>query len=185
MWLRRLVVSMVFSGVFAAAAQADPADPVRNDVMANVARCAGIADNRTWLDCFYGAAQPMRATLGLSPAPDSQVNLVKNTPVPAPPPEKKSSGGWLGLGSLNPFGSSNDDFNMGATRLTAYSFGKDGLFTATLADGEVWKQSPYDDLRAHWTGQPTSYIVIVTSDMMGSHTMRVKDDHNYRVMRIK
>ena len=28
-------------------------------------------------------------------------------------------------------------------------------------------------------------IVIVTADMMGSHTMRVKGDHDYRVMRVK
>ena len=40
-------------------------------------------------------------------------------------------------------------------------------------------------MRAHWSGQPASYIVIVTSDMMGSHTMRVKGDHDYRVMRVK
>ena len=99
---------------------------------------------------------------------------------------KKDEERLAGDRHLNPFGSSNDDdFKTGTTRLTAFSFGKDGLFTATLADGEVWKQSPYDDIRAHWSGQPTSYVVIVTADMMGSHTMRVKGDHDYRVMRVK
>ena len=39
-------------------------------------RCAGIADDRTWLDCFYGSAQPMRAQLGLPPAPANQQRLV-------------------------------------------------------------------------------------------------------------
>ena len=57
-------------------------DPTRDDVMLNLQRCSGITDNRTWLNCFYGAAQPMRAQLGLPPAPDSQVSLVKNAPVP-------------------------------------------------------------------------------------------------------
>jgi hypothetical protein len=96
----------------------------------------------------------------------------------------KDDGGWLGIGNI--FGPSQDVASTaGAMRLTAYSFGKDGLFTATLADGEVWKQSPYDDLRAHWNGQPTSYTVVVSADMMGSHTMRVQGDQDYRVMRVK
>ena len=181
---RRILLLAAICGLFAAPALAQ-SDPVRDDVIANVERCAGITDNRVWLNCFYGAAQPMRAQLGLPPAPEAQVALAKNPPVP-PPPAKKEGGGWLGIGSLNPFGSSDDDdFKSGATRLTAFSFGKDGVFTATLANGQVWKQSPYDDLRAHWSGQPTSYVVIVTSDMMGSHTMRVKGDHDYRVMRVK
>ena len=42
-----------------------------------------------------------------------------------------------------------------------------------------------DDLRANWSGPPSSYSVVVSSDMMGSHTMRVKGDKNYRVMRVK
>ena len=185
MSLRRSIIAMALLGLLSAPAAA-ASDPTRDDVMLNLQRCSGITDNRVWLNCFYGAAQPMRAQLGLPPAPDSQVNLVKNTP-PAPPPMKSDSGGgWLGLGNLNPFSSNdNDTFKFGATRLAAFSFGKDGLFTATLADGEVWKQSPYDDLRAHWNGEPASYTVIVTSDMMGSHTMRVQGDHDYRVIRVK
>ena len=101
--------------------------------------------------------------------------------------KKESSGGWLGLGNL--FGSDefadNDQFSTGTMRLSAYSFGKDGLFTVTLADGEVWKQSPYDNIRAHWTDKPQSYVVVVVPDIMGSHTLRVRGDHDYRVMRVK
>ena len=182
----RLFFSLfILSALFAAPAAA-AGDPARDDVMANLQRCAGITDNRTWLNCFYGAAQPMRAELGLPPAPESQVSLVKNTPLVAPPmnSDPKDDGGWLGIGNI--FGSSPEVASApGAMRLTAYSFGKDGLFTATLADGEVWKQSPYDDLRAHWNDKPTSYTVVVSADMMGSHTMRGQGDQNYRVMRIK
>lgn len=187
MSLRFIGLLAVLPSVLAAVATmpARAADnPTRDNVLANVQRCAGIADNRTWLNCFYGAAQPMRAQLGLPPAPQSQVNLVKNAPVTPPPMKKKDSGGWLGLGNL--FGSDDSDqFSTGTMRLSAYSFGKDGLFTATLADGEVWKQSPYDDIRAHWTGKPQSYVVVVVPDIMGSHTMRVKGGHDYRVMRVK
>jgi hypothetical protein len=183
---RRFLIALALPGLLATPAAA-ATDPTRDDVMLNLQRCSGITDNRVWLNCFYGAAQPMRAQLGLPPAPDSQVSLVKNAPLTPPPLTKsENSGGWLGLGNLNPFSSNNGDaFNAGTTRLAAYSFGKDGLFTATLPDGEVWKQSPYDDLRAHWNDQPASYTVIVTSDIMGSHTMRVQGDHDYRVMRVK
>ena len=48
----------------------------RDDVLYGISRCGGIADDRTWLDCVYGAAQPMRAQLGLQPAPASQQKLV-------------------------------------------------------------------------------------------------------------
>ena len=170
------------------------ADPTRDDVMTNLQRCAGFTDNRSWLNCYYGAAQPMRAQLGLSPAPDSQVSLVGSAPVPPPPPMNtastaKSGGGWFS-GITDIFNSSTNssadsDFGTGAMRLAAFSYGKDGLFTATLSDGEVWTQSPYDDLRAHWSGDASKYTVLVSSDMMGSHTMRVKGDHDYRVMRVK
>ena len=185
MRLRRITMVMGLLGLLAAPATA-ATDPTRDDVMLNLQRCSAITDNRNWLNCFYGAAQPMRAQLGLPPAPEAQVSLVKNAPI-APPPmkEESSGGGWLGIGNI--FGSSsNEDTNMaGAMRLSAFSFGKDGLFTVTLADGEVWKQSPYDDLRASWSGPPAGYTVVVSADMMGSHTMRVKGDKNYRVLRVK
>src|SRR5882672_10186944 len=52
------------------------ADPTRDAVMSGAGRCEGIPDNRVWLDCFYGSAQPMRVLLGLSPAPVTQTRLV-------------------------------------------------------------------------------------------------------------
>ncbi len=48
----------------------------RDDVLDGISRCGGIPDDRTWLDCVYGAAQPMRAQLGLPPALASQQKLV-------------------------------------------------------------------------------------------------------------
>ena len=100
MSLRRLPVVIGLLTLLAAPAAA-AGDPTRDDVMLNLQRCAGITDNRIWLNCFYGAAQPMRAQLGLPPAPDAQVNLVKNTPVAPPPMKSDSGGGWLGIGNLN------------------------------------------------------------------------------------
>ena len=187
-----MFMAVLVSGFAAGTIPATAADDTtRIDVMDNLARCAAITDNRVWLNCYYGAAQPMRGKLGLAPAPESQTALVTNAPPPPPPSMAKSDdGGWLGIGSIGSiFGSSNStdaaDFKPGAAmRLQKYSFDK-GLFTVTLADGEVWKQSPYDDLRARWNGPATDYIVMVTEDMLHSHVLRVRGDHDYRVMRIK
>src|SRR5471032_1910195 len=52
----------------------------RDDVMAGVFRCAAIGDTRLCLDCYYGAAQPARAQLGLPPAPPAQVRLALSPP---------------------------------------------------------------------------------------------------------
>ena len=191
-------IALLSAGLMALAAPA-MADPTRDDVLTNLQRCAGYTDNRIWLNCYYGAAQPMRAQLGLPPAPDAQASLINSAPVPQAPPMRsasvaassssKKSGGWFsGIGDmfdLNTNSTADSEFGTGAMRLASYSYGKDGLFTATLADGEVWTQSPYDDLRAHWSGPASGYTVMVSADMFGSHTMKVKGDHDYRVIRTK
>jgi hypothetical protein len=56
----------------------------RDEVMSGAYRCAAIGDSRTWLDCYYGAAQPARAALGLKPAPAAQVALVSSPPAGNP-----------------------------------------------------------------------------------------------------
>jgi hypothetical protein len=51
----------------------------RDDVLSGISRCGSIVNDRSWLDCIYGAAQPMRAQLGLPPALASQQALVPPT----------------------------------------------------------------------------------------------------------
>src|SRR5580692_6330563 len=68
----------------------------RDEVLSGIERCGVIHDDRTWLDCLYGAEQPMRGHLGLPPAPEFQQRLVPTTPVapvssvaaPPPPPSR-------------------------------------------------------------------------------------------------
>jgi len=69
-----LLVPAILS--LAAPAEARP----RDDALAGSFRCAVIADSRAWLDCYYGAAQPMRAALGLTPALAAQVKLAASPP---------------------------------------------------------------------------------------------------------
>jgi hypothetical protein len=60
----------------ATAAEARP----RDDALSGAFRCATIADSRMWLDCYYGAAQPVRASLGMPPALAAQVKLAASPP---------------------------------------------------------------------------------------------------------
>jgi len=48
----------------------------RQDVVNLLARCAVLNDDRQWLDCYYGAAQPMRSQLGLSAAPQASMSVL-------------------------------------------------------------------------------------------------------------
>ena len=62
--------------VLAAPAQARP----RDEALSGAFRCASVPDSRQWLDCYYGAAQPVRAALGLAPALAGQVKLAAVPP---------------------------------------------------------------------------------------------------------
>lgn len=77
---RYLLLAMLFAGLPVGTAVAG----ARDDVKAGAARCDSISDDHTWLNCYYGAAQPVRAELGLPPAPDSQQHLV-------PPPDQAAA----------------------------------------------------------------------------------------------
>jgi hypothetical protein len=201
-----LVLGGVGLGATAGAALAGP----REDVLYGAQRCASIVDNRTWLDCFYGSAQPMRAQLGLPPAPAGQVGLVPPPPPPGsyapptaqdpfaaprnygvgalsapapsgPPPIHKPSAGFFG-----------DTFNLGQAvtsnlRMTSYSFDKAGRFTVTLSDGEVWQQITDDDSAyAHWKAPANTYVVSVYIGAAGTFNLENRSDTNtYKVKRLK
>ncbi|HVV27788.1 MAG TPA: hypothetical protein VHC40_07455 [Rhizomicrobium sp.] len=62
------------------AAQARP----RDEAMAVLYRCNGLDSDRQWLDCYYGAAQPARAALGLKPALPDQIRLAQSPPMGSP-----------------------------------------------------------------------------------------------------
>jgi hypothetical protein len=106
-------VSLANGGLGGRAAIAGP----RSDVLTGAGRCTSFADNRQFLDCYYGAAQPMRARLGLPPAAAAQVSLASAArgamatasagigAGAAFGQRRKSSGGWFsGI-----FGSDEDE----------------------------------------------------------------------------
>ena len=62
-------------------AQARP----RDDALTGAIRCGVVADSRQWLDCYYGAAQPVRAALGLGSALPGQIKLASSPPAGGAP----------------------------------------------------------------------------------------------------
>ena len=152
------------------------AEPTRDEVMSGAERCAGITDNRTWLDCFYGSAQPMRSLLGLPPAPFAQTKLVPPAGTSytrpgesaAPAPRRKSGGFWSDvLGTGKP--------TVTDMPLASYRFAKDGTFTVTLQNGQVYQQDEADTVFASWAGPAQNYRVTITPSA-DKFTLKVKGE---------
>ncbi len=166
----------------AAAAGATP----RDDMQSGISRCNSFADERTYLDCVYGAAQPVRAELGLPPAPQDQTRLVPSATMNAvavPPAantaaQPKQSQGFIG----RLFGTDKPVTRPQALR--SYVFNADGLFTVRLSDGEEWRQDGGDIARAHWSKPASSYVVTVVTGALGTFNLQVKGESVfYKVQR--
>jgi hypothetical protein len=166
----------------------------REDVIAGVTRCAVLTDDRQWLDCYYGAAQPMRADLGLAPAPQAQIKLLQNQPKagaaalpttvtraavrtgPPPPPKTASMLDFWG----------GDDIVNNAP-LKAYDMSANG-FTVTLQDGQVWQQTPDDATKrpVSWREPASSIRVTISQAAMHTFNLVVGDENtHHKVKRIK
>ena len=138
---------------------------VRDAVMDGAFRC-GRALGRAWLDCYYAAAQPMRARLGLAPGPQVKpapsgpaLTSVAPMPVPASAPA--------------------------ADRMLDCSFDGDGIFTVKLANGQVWRQISGDTARAHWRKPFGRYQVTIRAGAFGSFNLQVRDQPGlFKVVRI-
>ena len=126
----------------------------RDDVMAGMQRCRSIPDDRIWLECAYGAQQPMRAKLGLQPAPDYQQRLVppvtsgvtappasaaaappgvNTAPRPAAAPAPRAKGSFLQIlgGNAPP---------VAVSTLASVEYDANDAFHITLQNGQAWHQ---------------------------------------------
>ncbi|HEX4270877.1 MAG TPA: hypothetical protein VHZ32_05805 [Rhizomicrobium sp.] len=170
----------------------------REDVVNGMTRCAALTDDRQWLDCYYGAAQPMRAWLGLSPAPQSQLKLLQQTsqpsapanavPLPAtvtraavrngpPPPPKRS-------GIFDVFGGSDVVNN---APIQSYQVTGKG-FTVTLPDGQVWRQTDDDATKSpvNWNEAASSMRVTITQGAMHTFNLVMGDEsQHHKVTRVR
>jgi hypothetical protein len=162
---------------------------VREDVLAAMQRCAVIPDDRTWLDCTYGAQQLMRAKLGLKPAPDFQQHLVPSeTTIPAPAPVIASSAPRPAAASSPRRQGGLMDMFSGKTKpvavstLVAVRYDVHGAFIATLENGQVWRQVNVQE------GFPRARLTIgskvtILPGAMWSYNLKTSDSHTYKVDR--
>lgn len=177
-----LTCAMVFS---APPLKAD----TRDEVLAGVQRCGVIQDDRNWLDCMYGAQQPMRARLGLPPAPEFQQRIVPavqppaRAMLPATPPVVKASprrkpGFFESLaGNAPPYATS---------RMASYRYLKDGAFVVTLENGQEWRQTDANGGTVSWTKKPSAYLAKITSGSFGSFSLSTDDSpRSYKVERVR
>ena len=136
---------------------------IRDAVMASALRCYATENDRAWLDCYYAAAAPMRSELGLS-APAQTV------PVPLPPSIQAGATPDR-LASRAPAPGRVDHV---ATRMASYTFDRDHIFTATLANGQTWRQVSGDTQNAHWTKPASDYSVKITRGSFSSYNFQVE-----------
>jgi hypothetical protein len=180
----------VFLAATACAFAAEPAfADTRDDVMAAMQRCRTVLDDRAWLDCAYGAEQPMRAKLGLPPAPEYQQRLVP--PVsqsqprmaapladngmtaarPLPLPRRRASLMQVLTGTAQP---------VAASGIAAVRYDSQGAFVLTLENGQSWRQT---DIESGVKARPKiGAKVTVTPAAMGSYNLQMeKVTHIFKV----
>jgi hypothetical protein len=153
----------------------------RDDVMAGMQRCRAIQDDRAWLDCTYGAEQPMRGKLGLLPAPDYQQRLVPpasadagaRKALPSVPPHRSASFLQILTGSAQP---------VTVSTLASVQYDSQGAFVLTLQNGQVWRQVNAE------SGEKARLKVgakaTVKPGALGSYDLKTDDNpHVYKVER--
>ena len=157
---------------------------IRGSVLSGAARCGEQDDDRKWLDCYYAAAQPMRARLNLPPAPQ----------LPQSPQKSGGNAGPQTVSALNQ-APAGDTFGLGdgparpasvTARMTSFEFNRKGIFTVALSNGEVWRQLSGDTSFAQWKGEPGKYVVHISHGLLGSYNLEVL--HNpglFKVRRVR
>ncbi len=182
----RTIIAVLLGGATLLATASAQAQ-TRDEVLSGVQRCGVIHDDRTWLDCLYGAEQPMRAHLGLAPAPEFQQRLVPSGPVmpasampaapmadtppppaaPRPVPRKKASI-WSAL--------IGTDAPVAVSHMASYAYEKNGAFVVTLENGQQWRQVDADSgARASWPRRPSSYTVTISQGAFNSFILHTND----------
>jgi hypothetical protein len=172
-------------------------ETVRTEVVSAAAACMRVAEDRPWLDCYYNAATPMRAQLGLStptarPAPQQfatapapQPLAIAPAPAPGMPPTPPPMPKRVGI-----FGGVFTDLKPIVRDMPMQSFvmDKNGSFTVTLIDGQVWEQALEDQVYhpARWRRDASEMRVTIRPDAMHTYVLMVAgEDYYYKVHRIR
>jgi hypothetical protein len=184
--IKKFSLALICAGITAATESPVRAD-TREDVLSGIQRCGAIRDDRTWLECLYGAHQPMRAQLRLPPAPESQQRLVPlSQPGIAAPklrssaqqvPRKKAGFFQTLIGNVPPVATS---------RMASYHYETSGAFVVSLVNGQEWRQANLEGEPASWVKPPSRYLVTITPGVFGNFLMRTDDNpRTYKVQRVR
>jgi hypothetical protein len=187
---RRNIYLVAVCALLPAPALAD----ARQDVMSAMQRCAVLQDDRTWLECTYGAQQIMRAKLGLTPAPDYQQRLVPPAstasaappafaapssyaaPAPtrasAPAPARRRGSFLQVLGGTAP--------PVAVSNLAAIVYDSQGAFVVTLQNGQVWHQVNALGQKARLR---IGTKVTIRPGALWSYNLEAEDSGTYKVER--
>lgn len=190
------IVKKRFLLVAACALATQPASAgTREDVLAAMQRCAVFQDDKTWLECTYGAQQLMRARLGLPPAPDYQQRLVPPAPtvssLPAPAISSAAApapAGRTAVPAAAPRRSGFFDILSGTASPVAVSavaairYDTQGAFIITLQNGQIWRQ--LDAETAPKAGLRVGSRVTIIPGALWSYNLRSDDNpHAFKVAR--
>lgn len=160
----------------------------RDDAYAAAQRCRVLQDDRAWLECIYGAQQPMRGKLGLPPATEVQQRLVppaglspamaaapqrmppSSQPQPSVQPHRRASFMQILTGSAPP---------VAVSTLASVQYNSQDAFVVTLQNGQVWRQVNALGERAPLK---VGARVTITPGAMGSYNLKAGDtSHTYKV----
>ena len=188
----RKVIPVLMIAATTAQAHAD----TREDVIAGIERCGVMNDNKVWLDCVYGAIQPMRSQLGLQPAPEYQQRLVPPAQALYAPPAPATAAppqGQPRVATRSPVRKSHGFFDnllnappVAVSKMASYRYEKSGAFVVVLENGQQWRQTDVASGNVPWTKPPGSYTVTITQGTFGSNALRVSDNSTtYRVELVK
>ena len=143
----------------------------RYQTTANALQCKDVADERQWLNCYYAAAAPVRAQLGLPPAPQAAAPVPGGGPMVASiQPGRQAAPAKAALPAA------------GWVQMSSYEFNHYGIFTIVLANGQHWQQLSGDTNLAHWKKPAANYQVRITHGALRSLNLKVKGEApNYKV----
>ena len=160
----------------------------REDVYSASLRCSAIADDRAWLNCYYGAAQPMRAELQLPAAPEAQTSLV---PPPIGVPAARQPAVASAPQARGPVDRTMNYITGGGTILVnvaikSYDVNRQGGFTVVLANGQVWTQLDDQARTVKWRNGPEAHKVTIWKGALNTFNLGFDNETDrYKVRRLK
>jgi hypothetical protein len=178
----------------------------RDLVLERVSRCYALADTRQYLECLYGAVQPLRNELGLPQAPQAATFASLFTePAPAQAPRSAATPpaqqpaiqkpgfltsmftGAVGIKTVmvppEQFGLRNARPGPGrnvdhiTARMTDYNLDRrTGAFIVTLENGQVWRRGRTEERLPTWNRPAASYVATVSYGAGNSYNLTVEGE---------